>query len=215
MFEEMYEILLKGLASDVLDYQGRFYTIKDVLMVVPTVQKPRPPLWYGVGSVERAEWCARNGINMVSLVPPDQVRPFTDRFLEVWEETGRPVSERPLRGVNRNMVIAPDGDEARRLAGEAYVGFRHKLMFLWERSGVPAPPRFPPTFAEWQAVGGAFAGDPEQARQYIAEQVEVAGVDTLSCHLAFGDLGIEHVIRSAELFAAEIMPAFADVGARS
>ncbi|MBV9195419.1 MAG: LLM class flavin-dependent oxidoreductase [Solirubrobacterales bacterium] len=215
MFAEMYEILLRGLSSEVLNHEGRFYSIADVLMVVPTVQKPRPPLWYGVGSGERAEWCARNGINMMSLLPPDRVRPLTDRFLAAWEETGRPEHERPLRGVNRNLVIAEDGEEARRVAGDAYVAFRQRLMFLWERSGVPAPPVFPPTFAQWQAVGGAFAGDPEEARQYVAEQVELAGLDTMSFHLAFGDLSFENVNRTAELFAAEVMPAFAEVGAKS
>ena len=42
-------------------------------MVVPPVQKPRPPLWYGVGSVERAQWAARNGINIMALRPAEVV----------------------------------------------------------------------------------------------------------------------------------------------
>jgi alkanesulfonate monooxygenase SsuD/methylene tetrahydromethanopterin reductase-like flavin-dependent oxidoreductase (luciferase family) len=215
MFEEAYEILMKGLSSQVLTHRGRFYSMADVMMVVPTVQRPRPPLWYGVGSTERAAWCARNGINMMCLRTPDVVRPFTDAFLEAWEETGRPAAERPLRGVNRNLVIAEDGAEARRIAEDAYTDFRRKLMFLWDRSGVPAPPTFPPTFVQWQQVGGAFAGDPAEARRYVAEQVEVAGLDTMSFHLAFGDLDLAHVRRTAELFAAEVMPAFAGAGVRS
>jgi alkanesulfonate monooxygenase SsuD/methylene tetrahydromethanopterin reductase-like flavin-dependent oxidoreductase (luciferase family) len=215
MFEETYEILIKGLTSDVLSHEGRFYSIEEALMVVPTVQEPRPQLWYGVGSVERGVWGARNGINMMCLRPPDVVRPFTDAFLEAWAQTGRPVQERPLRGVNRNMVIAADGDEARRIAADAYTGFREKLLFLWNRSGVPAPPIFPPTYQQWQDVGAAFAGTPAEARQYVADQVEVAGVDTMSFHLAFGDIEVEHTRRTAELFAAEVMPAFADVAVRS
>jgi len=215
MFDEAYEILIEGLSSDVLTHQGRFHTIADVLMVVPTIQQPRPPLWYGVGSTERAAWCARNGVNMMCLRPPDVVRPYTDAFLEAWEQTGRPAEERPLRGVNRNLVIAPDGDEARRLAENAYTDFRRKLMFLWERSAIPAPPSFPPTYAEWRQIGGAFAGSPDEARQYVADQVEVAGLDTMSFHIAFGDLDIEHVRRTAELFAAEVMPAFAGERVRS
>lgn len=217
MFDETFEILMAGLSSDELTYEGRFYTIRNALMVVPTVQQPRPPLWYGVGSVEKAEWAARHGINMMSLLPPEVVRSFTDRFLEVWEDMPHPsgaAAERPLRGVNRNLVIAEDEEEARRIAEDAYGPFRRSLMFLWERSGVPAPPVFPPTFAEWQAGGGAFAGSPEGARQYVAEQVEVAGLDTMSFHLAFGTIAYEHVCRTAELFAAEVMPAFAEVGVR-
>lgn len=214
MFEEAFEILIRGLSSDTLSHEGRFYTIRDALMVVPTVQQPRPPLWYGVGSVERAEWAARHEINIMSLLPPERVRPFTDRFCEVWEQMGRPAQERPLRGVNRPLVLAEDGAEARRTAAAAYRPFRAALMFLWERSGVAAPPVFPPTWEEWQATGGAFAGTPAEARSYIAEQVEVAGLDTMSFHLAFGSLTFAQTARSAELLAAEVIPAFVEAGAR-
>ena len=44
MFEEAYEILVGGLASEVLSHDGRFHSIKDVAMVVPPLQQPRPPL---------------------------------------------------------------------------------------------------------------------------------------------------------------------------
>ena len=44
MFEEAYEILVSGLTSEVLSHDGRFHSIKDVAMVVPPLQRPRPPL---------------------------------------------------------------------------------------------------------------------------------------------------------------------------
>jgi alkanesulfonate monooxygenase SsuD/methylene tetrahydromethanopterin reductase-like flavin-dependent oxidoreductase (luciferase family) len=212
MFDETYEILIKGLDSDALSHEGRFYSITQALMVVPPLQKPRPPLWYGVGSVERAEWAARNGINIVALRPPQVVRPFTDAFCEAWAQTGRPIEERPLRAVDRPLVIAEDGAEARRIAGEAHGKFHASLLFLWERTGVPIPTHFPPTFELWQEAGGAFAGNPDETRRFIAQQVEVAGLDTMNFHIAFGDIGFDDVCRTAELFAAEVMPAFADVG---
>jgi alkanesulfonate monooxygenase SsuD/methylene tetrahydromethanopterin reductase-like flavin-dependent oxidoreductase (luciferase family) len=214
MFEEAYEILIDGLTSDALSYDGRFHSIKDVAMVVPPLQRPRPPLWYGVGSVERAQWAARNRINIMALRPPKVVRPFTDAFLEAWAKTGRPVQERPLRGVDRPLVIAEDGAEARRIAAEAHTRFHHSLHLLWERAGISPPTHFPATFELWQQAGGAFAGTPEGAREFIAEQVEVAGLDTMNFHMAFGDIGFDNVCRTAELFAAEVMPAFAEVGAR-
>ena len=210
MFDEAYEILIKGFASDVLAHEGRFHTISDVLIVLPTVQRPRPPLWYGVGSVERAEWAARNGINLIALRPPAAVRAFTDRFLEAWQETGRPAQERPLRGVDRPLVIAENGAEARRIAAEAHGVFHHSLMLLWDHAGITPPTHFPPTFELWQKAGGAFAGTPEQAREFIAEQIDVAGLDTMNFHLAFGNISFDHVRQTAELFAAEVMPAFAE-----
>ena len=210
MFEEAYEILIKGLTSDVLSHDGRFHTIKDVLMVLAPVQQPRPPFWYGVGSVERAEWAAHNRINLIALRPPQAVRAFTDRFLEAWDETGRPIQERPLRGVDRPLVIAENGAEARRIAADAHLGFHRSLMLLWDHAGITPPTHFPPTFELWQKAGGAFAGTPEQAREFIAEQIDVAGLDTMNFHLAFGNISFDHVRQTAELFAAEVMPAFAE-----
>jgi alkanesulfonate monooxygenase SsuD/methylene tetrahydromethanopterin reductase-like flavin-dependent oxidoreductase (luciferase family) len=212
MFDEIYEILIKGLASDVLAHEGSFFSIKEALMVVPPVQKPRPSLWYGVGSIERAQWAAREGVNIIALRPPEVVRPFTDAFCEAWEQTGRPIEQRPLRAVDRPLVIAQDGAEARRIAADAHVKFHASLLFLWEHTGVPIPTHFPPTFELWQQAGGAFAGTPEEARRFIAEQVEVAGLDTMNFHIAFGDISFDDVCRTAELFAAEVMPAFAELG---
>jgi hypothetical protein len=147
----------------------------------------------------------------MALRPAEVVRPFTDAFCQAWEETGRPIEERPLRGVDRPLVIAEDGAEARRIAGEAHVKFHASLLFLWERTGVPIPTHFPHTFELWQQAGGAFAGTPEEARRFVAQQVDAAGLDTMNFHLAFGDIGFDDVCRTAELFAAEVMPAFADV----
>jgi alkanesulfonate monooxygenase SsuD/methylene tetrahydromethanopterin reductase-like flavin-dependent oxidoreductase (luciferase family) len=70
----------------VLAHEGEFFAIKEALMVVPPVQRPRPPLWYGVGSIERAQWAAREGINIIALRPPEVVRTFTDAFCEEWDQ---------------------------------------------------------------------------------------------------------------------------------
>lgn len=214
MFDEAYEILVKGLTSDVLSHQGRFHSIENVLMVLAPLQQPHPPLWYGVGSVERAEWAAHHGINIIALRPPQAVRAFTDRFLEAWGQTGRPIEERPLRGVDRPLVLAETGAEARRIAEEAHAGFHASLMLLWDHNGISPPTHFPPTFELWQKAGGAFAGTPGHAREFIEEQIEVAGLDTMNFHLAFGNLSFDHVRQTTELFAAEVRPAFADAGAR-
>ena len=63
-----------------------------------------------------------------------------------------------------------------------------------------------------RVAGGAFAGTPEEARRFVAQQVNAAGLDTMSFHPAFSDIGFDDVCRTAELFAAEVMPAFAEVG---
>jgi hypothetical protein len=36
----------------------------------------------------------------------------------------------------------------------------------------------------------------------------------MNLHIAFGNISFENVCRTAELFASEVMPVFAEVGAR-
>ena len=84
------------------------------------------------------------------------------------------------------------------------------MLFLWERMGVPIPTHFPHSFELWREAGGAFAGTPAETRRFIADQVNAAGLDTMNFHVAFGDISFDNVCRTAELFAAEVMPAFAD-----
>jgi len=45
-------------------------------------------------------------------------------------------------------------------------------------------------------------------RAYIAEQAEAAGATYFVCDFAFGTMSCEEAMRSVELFAAEVMPAF-------
>ncbi len=49
MYHEAFQVLLKGLASDELSFAGKFYRFDKVPMILHPVQRPHPPLWYGVG----------------------------------------------------------------------------------------------------------------------------------------------------------------------
>ena len=49
IYRETLEIVLQGLTSEVLDHRGPRYTYRKVPMVLKPLQKPHPPLWYGLG----------------------------------------------------------------------------------------------------------------------------------------------------------------------
>jgi len=50
-----------------------------------------------------------------------------------------------------------------------------------------------------------------QVRDYIASQTDAAGATYFVCDFAFGSISHEDVMKSVELFAREVMPAFANV----
>ena len=58
MYHEAFQVLLKGLAADELTFDGKFYRFDKVPMVLKPVQRPHPPLWYGVSIPDNADWPA-------------------------------------------------------------------------------------------------------------------------------------------------------------
>ncbi len=65
---------------------------------------------------------------------------------------------------------------------------------------------------EWDALqdhGHAIAGAPAQVKDYIADAIEKSSATYFVCDFAFGHMSLDDARRSTELFAAEIMPAFA------
>src|SRR5207244_8936900 len=67
VYAEALEIILQGLASGKVDFEGEFFSFKNVPLAVEPLQRPHPPIWYGVHSVETGEGAARRGLNIVSL----------------------------------------------------------------------------------------------------------------------------------------------------
>ena len=48
IYAEGLDLVLQGLTRKTLDFAGEFFTFRDVPMELEPLQKPHPPLWYGV-----------------------------------------------------------------------------------------------------------------------------------------------------------------------
>jgi hypothetical protein len=73
---------------------------------------------------------------------------------------------------------------------------------------MPRPPIYPETVGELIERGSAFVGTPEGARQYVSEQIDIAGINYMTMDVAFGGITFEEASRTTELFAREVMPEF-------
>jgi alkanesulfonate monooxygenase SsuD/methylene tetrahydromethanopterin reductase-like flavin-dependent oxidoreductase (luciferase family) len=208
MYHEAFQLLLKGLAADELSFDGKFYHFDKVRMVLRPVQRPHPPLWYGVSLPDNADWPAASDVNVISLAPPQQVRPIFDRYLAMRDKLGKDGS--PLRGVGRHVVVADSDAKALAIARRAYPRWRSNFFWLFERHG--AAPRvaglYPKTFDEVAALGTAVAGTPATVRAFIEADIAATGANYVVPWLAFGDMTPDEALHSVELFAAEVMPAF-------
>jgi len=211
MYLESYGVMMKALASEVVNHQGEFYEFKQVPIEMRPLQQPHPPIWYGVGNADGADWCVANNINAVVNGPIDRVREITDRYRAQWGASGKPERDMPLIGTSRHLVVADTDARAKAIAERAYARWYESFMYLWKRNGsAPQFAPFPESFLEAQKMGLAIAGSPSTVRRLVGEQVQQAGVNYLLSRFAFGDLTLEESSASAELFAAEVMPSLCE-----
>jgi alkanesulfonate monooxygenase SsuD/methylene tetrahydromethanopterin reductase-like flavin-dependent oxidoreductase (luciferase family) len=210
IYTEARELIVQGLTHKILNFEGKFFTFKDIPLELEPLQKPHPPMWYGVHSVQAADRAARQKLNMVSLDSAKDTRSYNDRYRQVWRESH---GEQPLPklGLSRFIAIAENGTEALRTARRAYPMWHRHFYYLYTiRGGKPAHPR-PAAFDTMMEIGQAVAGDPETVTNFLRAQVDESATNYLVGQFAFGDLSLEESLRSVQLFHRYVMPELNDV----
>jgi alkanesulfonate monooxygenase SsuD/methylene tetrahydromethanopterin reductase-like flavin-dependent oxidoreductase (luciferase family) len=206
MYAEGLDLVLKAFADGRLDFQGEFYSFRDVPLCLEPLQRPHPPIWYGVHSTDSAERAARRGLHIVSLDPPADTRSFADRFRQVWRETRGNMAKVPKVGFGIFIVVGDSDGAALAAARRAYRVWHRSFNFLFDLHGKhPSHPR-PPEFDQIAAQGRAVAGAPETVARWLRARLAEAAADYLVGQFVFGDLSYAESLRSLELFAGRVMP---------
>jgi alkanesulfonate monooxygenase SsuD/methylene tetrahydromethanopterin reductase-like flavin-dependent oxidoreductase (luciferase family) len=205
IYTEARELILRGLTEKRLTFEGKFFSFKDIPMELEPLQKPHPPMWYGVHSVEAAERAARQSLNMVSLDSAKDTRTYNDRYRQVWRELHGDTPT-PRLGQSRFIVIAENSNEALAAARRAYPIWHSHFYYLYSiRGGTPTHPR-PESFEKMMAIGHAIAGDPAEVLKFLQAQIDESAANYLVGQFAFGDLSLAESLRSVGLFREHIMP---------
>jgi alkanesulfonate monooxygenase SsuD/methylene tetrahydromethanopterin reductase-like flavin-dependent oxidoreductase (luciferase family) len=213
-FDDAFAVLLKGLTGDTIDHHGPFYDYDDVPMVFPFVQRPHPPLWYGLRSTEGHDRPARHRMNAVTLGPTEKAAKTVANYRMALARQGAAAAE-PLIGVVRAMVVADSDAEADRIARPAYRAWFDSLVWLWERREDRIPIAISADYDQAVRDGTLVVGSPDTVRTALMEQAERIGFTYLVLQLAFGTLGHEREMCSLDLFARHVMPALAAETARA
>jgi alkanesulfonate monooxygenase SsuD/methylene tetrahydromethanopterin reductase-like flavin-dependent oxidoreductase (luciferase family) len=205
-FEEAFEVIRLGLASDRLTFNGTYYQFDDMPMMMKTVQQPLPQLWYGLHSPESAERAAPRDFNMVSLDGIDVARPTGKRFREVWDET-HPNGPEPKIGLCRFIVIAEDDEKAADIARRAYESWYYNFNYLFRlKSQVPAFGERP-GYESAVADGRLVSGSPETVVRVLQDQLAGTPFNYLIGQYVFGNISLRDSQTSVQLFVDHAMPA--------
>jgi alkanesulfonate monooxygenase SsuD/methylene tetrahydromethanopterin reductase-like flavin-dependent oxidoreductase (luciferase family) len=206
IYSEALELIIKGLTEPSLTFHGKHFQFDNVPMELVPLQKPHPPVWYGVHAPESARRAARRRLQVVSLDPvPATVASF-DAYRESWQQAWGD-APLPLMGLGRFIVVADTDAAALAIARRAYPKWHASFTHLHRKySRQSAHPR-PPDFDGLAEVGQGVAGSPRTVLGFLREQHAATGTNYCVGQFAFGDLSLAETQRSIELFAREVMPA--------
>lgn len=210
LYHESYEVIMQGLQSRVINYEGQYFQFKDVPVELECVQKPTPPIWYGMSAPAAVPWAAQNGVHIVSQGPAGPIRAITDAYRREWAATAMS-RERPMpyMGMGRHICIAPTRKEALEAGKRGFDRWYASLQHLWRHYGNPMKHYpIPEDFSAALAAGILLVGTPDEVAEGLQREIDASGVNYVLTRFAYGNLTYEESLRSLELFVSEVMPRF-------
>jgi alkanesulfonate monooxygenase SsuD/methylene tetrahydromethanopterin reductase-like flavin-dependent oxidoreductase (luciferase family) len=213
-FDESLDILLQGLETGRVDFDGKYYTLHCKLPIRP-LQQPYPPLWYPTSNPDSVARIAERGFNtLMGFTMPglDDTALAASRYRDLMAqhhgEPGRynPHNREPLHGVTRHVYVAATDEQAMDEARVAYGAFDWSFR---DRPGRPPETAVSRRGDFDTALGRGLiiAGNPESVRAQVQRFVDVTGCNYFVGSFAYGTMTDTQLMTSVRLFAEEVMPA--------
>jgi len=223
---EQIELLLR---EENVTHHGRFHTIEGTTVYPRPTQRPRPKFYVAAtNNPETFAFAGRHGYSVMGIpMAGDRIREALRIYREAYREWGR-TNGVPGDGevmLAFHMFVDEDGERARRIAKpriEAYLAAIAEASSDWldttskDYAGYDkmVQKMRSETLESQIASGSAWIGTPAEVRAAIAGRLEDFGpFEHASMQVNFGDFPLNEALRSLDLFAREVMPAFIDTPA--
>jgi alkanesulfonate monooxygenase SsuD/methylene tetrahydromethanopterin reductase-like flavin-dependent oxidoreductase (luciferase family) len=213
-WEESVDIILKAFGGQPFSYDGKYFKIPETTVFPQPFQQPRPPIWITAQSPDSVEAAVRRGFNVLTGgfgIPLERMGEFRRLFDRLVAEV-KP--DHPLQvGVQRAVYVTDSEADARAAAEEARWNMRVTLSLRHHQERVEAGRAIPVPGASEPSIDDLLdrflvVGTPATCIRQIGRIQDLVGITHFNCSFWFGDLAHARVLRSMELFAREVMPAF-------
>lgn len=232
-FTEAHDLIIKAWTSDeMFQWVSPNYEYRYVNLWPRPLQRPHPPIYIpGAGSTETMRFVAERRYTYMSVYAPTPVvGRWFDGYRRAAEELGYTPDPEKI-GLSIPIYVAETDEQAHREG-------REQLLWLF-RKGLKQGPELmnPPgymsassmrgllmagmkpfrelSYEDLLAGGYAVVGSPDTVRARLRELHDELGFGQLIGLFAIGGLTHEQVVRSTELFAADVMPALRPLGVRA
>ncbi len=181
-FEEAYEIITGAWTQEVFQYQGKFWSYKDVALWPRPVQTPHPPVWIPVtGSRESIEFAAKHNIAITPGLRPGGLQDDIVRYYaKCLAQHGRAITPDHL-SIGLTVYVADSKAQAVKENGPYTLYFNRTLF---------SHGNFTETSLQ-RASGYATSSSTDYVRQENLRSAENARED-------FRNMTLEDVARQAE-----------------
>ena len=213
-WEESVDIILKAFGGTPFTYDGKIFKVPETSIFPQPLQKPHPPIWVTAQSPESIEATVRRGFNVLTGgfgVPIERMAEFRRLFDRLVSEV-KPAQ--PLQvGVQRAVYVTDSAADARAAAEEARWNMRVTLSLRNHQERVEGGRAIAVPMAKEPDVDDLLdrflvIGTPDTCIRQLKRIEDVVGITHFNCSFWFGDLEHPRVLRSMELFAKDVMPAF-------
>jgi alkanesulfonate monooxygenase SsuD/methylene tetrahydromethanopterin reductase-like flavin-dependent oxidoreductase (luciferase family) len=230
-FDEAHDLIIKAWTSpEMFSWYGANYEYRYVNIWPRPVQRPHPPIYIpGAGSTETMKFCAMRKYTYMSVYAPTSiVRRWFDGYRAAAADLGYvPDPEKIAFSV---PVYVADTDERAHREARPVLEWLYRKGLKQTAEMVTPPGYMSPgslrgvlssglrslgglSYEDLLANGQAVVGSPAAVADRLAELYEkLGGFGQLIGLFAIGPSTHEQVMRSAELFAADVMPALRPLG---
>jgi alkanesulfonate monooxygenase SsuD/methylene tetrahydromethanopterin reductase-like flavin-dependent oxidoreductase (luciferase family) len=210
--------VVEALWQGDLAHEGRFWRFPTATSVPKPVQRPRPPIWITARSPLTYDWAVPRGYNIICWPitrPFSELEAYRARFESALRSlpSGKP---QPRFAVMRHTAVYDRQDDWQAPV-DAVALWSGRFANLFSTAGTVRNGFVPPvdlaeiksrdSFSAQELRENLMFGTPEEVIAKL-QRYEAIGVDTF---VYFSSFGRDHdsTKRSLELFAREVMPAFA------
>jgi alkanesulfonate monooxygenase SsuD/methylene tetrahydromethanopterin reductase-like flavin-dependent oxidoreductase (luciferase family) len=213
-FEEAIDLMVKAWTSERFSFSGRHFNVPEAQLTPKPVQQPHPPVWYGVSHPAALKRAARR--RFVQIMSPRHGMAELKEHYAIYEAAAKAegfvIPERPLI---RQVFVAETTAKAEELAAPA-VNYLYRELYgaasaagervLRTDAGEPIANAGDVGFQNFKAR--YIIGSPELAIRRIEEYRRELNPSELICWMHMPGIRGADALRSVELFAKEVFPAF-------
>jgi alkanesulfonate monooxygenase SsuD/methylene tetrahydromethanopterin reductase-like flavin-dependent oxidoreductase (luciferase family) len=201
---EITDAIDAALSGRVISHDGKHFSFSNLRLLPRTMQRPSPPRWTAVVSVDSARRAARRGLKIsTGFNSTEMIKTIFDAYRDEAKAAGFVAGPEHL-ALRRRVTVAATPDQARSYA--CAVAARLK-------SFVAQDPRVQQSVPDSPARSGGFivsddefiSGTPEQVASDIIAQCRAVGAGHFLAVLNWG-APVDEVEQAHELFGREAIP---------